>query len=299
MKRKDEDFPLRSAMDNTILMHREAHFGGNFKIMINYYEKGGKGICQDFELSRIYELAEYETETDQNLAGLLLTEPEAEILAESRKTYKRLKDLYSIKEEKVKYPRLIADLILSEEENPENEIEAIVKEGTAIVPSLIELIKAEAFYDPLFPGYGTAPINAAACLGQIGDKRAIIALYEMIGEEDFFDENILLDALYNIGQPAKEFLLRVLHSRPLNFDNERAAIALITFKNDPEVTDIALNMLLQPEIRQQIPLSTYLALICEGLTDPSSRKKFEQLGNDPTTPRMLIQDIKSVIKEWK
>ena len=74
------------------------------------------------------------------------------------------------------------------------------------MPALIDLLRNEDFYDPLFPGYGEAPVLAAKCLGLIGDKRAIISLFEAIGEGDFFNEDIILDALHVIGNPARDFL---------------------------------------------------------------------------------------------
>src|SRR5262249_53231399 len=144
---------------------------------------------------------------------------------------------------KDRIPLLIANLILAEEEEVEFAMEAVVAEKTAIVPSLISLLRNEEFHDPLFPGYGLAPILAAQCLGQIGDQRAIISLFETIGEFDFFDEEVSLKALSIIGEPAKQFLLRVLHSRPVTVDNEKAAIALLAFKDDPEVASRCLQLL--------------------------------------------------------
>ena len=258
------DFSLAESMDKAILMHRDAHFGGSFSIMIDYYEKGGKGVIPEFDLDRIQELASIEARTRQNLAATLLSGPEAEKVSRARDAYQKLKDLYEAKG-KNKYPSLIADLILSEEEDPQETMATIVAEKGAIVPSLILLLTSEELNDPLFPGYGLAPALAAKCLGMIGDKRAIISLYEAIGESDFFNEDYVLDALKNIGQPAKEFLLKVLHGRPLNFDNERAAIALVEFRHDPEVAKACFDLLQDPEAQKDIPLCTYLTLACEGL----------------------------------
>ncbi len=96
-------------------------------------------------------------------------------------------------------------------------------------------------------------------------KRAMFSLFEIIGKGDFFDEDIVINALKQIGDPAKKFLLTILKSTPITFDNERAAVALIAFKEDPEVSKTCLNMLLNPEMRQQSPLATYLTITCEGL----------------------------------
>lgn len=293
-----EDYPLVSQTEIDILMHRDAHFGGNFNIMLNYYLEDNKGVRPEFEIEKIKELALYEQQLKRNLASVLLSGADAEKVARAKATYKMLRELYEDRDLSHPYPLLIADLILSEEKEPVKEIAAIVREKEAIVPSLLELLKSEEMHDPLFPGYGLAPILAAKCLGEIGDKRAIISLFESLGEEDFYNEDILLDALKAIGKPAKEFLLHVVHARPLTYDNERAAVALIHFKEDPEVAAACLQLLQDPAIRSRTPLSTYLVLVCEGLTDSEQRNKFLSLAKDPATSKSLARDIQTVAKMW-
>jgi hypothetical protein len=294
-----ESYPIRSSIDNALLMHREVHFGGSFPIMIDYYEKGGKGIQNEFDLSRIRSLAEIEQTTEKNLAPLYLTGPEVEKVARAKEAYRRLRALYEEEETRSNpFPLLIADLILAEEQMPENEIAAIVKEKGAIVPSLIELLHAEDFYDPLFPGYGQAPMLAAHCLGRIGDKRAIISLFETIGEEDVFNEDLILEALRLIGEPAKQFLMKVVQGRPINFDNERAAVALLQFKEDPAVGELCINLLYTPDVKKDIPLATYLMLACENLKNETQRHRFLSLLEDSSFPKVLHQDIKMISKNW-
>ncbi len=289
---------LGSAEDRDILMHRDAHFGGDFDTMIEYYEGEGKGMMQEFELSRIRELADYETAIAGNLASQLLTGPDAEKIKAARNAYKSLRELYSDKAPQDPKPLLLADLVLSEEEWPQQEIDAVVAHKTAIVPLLISLLRSEDFYDPLFPGYGQAPTLAARCLGLIGDKRAMISLFEAIGEANFFSEDYLLDGLKNIGDPAKEFLLKILHSEPLNFDNERAAIALVRFKDEPGVAETCLQMLFKPAVWKDPNLTLHLILACEGLKDPKLQEEFCKLGNEVGFPKMLLQDIKLVAKTF-
>lgn len=294
-----DEFPLADALDVSILMHRDAHFGGQFGIMLDYYEREGKGISPDFDIDRIRALHELEQQMNQNLAALLLSGSEAERVAQAKNAYKRLRDLYEhAKDKKNKHQILIADLILSEEEHPEKEIKAIVDEGATIVPALMELVKSEDFHDPIFPGYGLVPDLAVECLGKIGDKRAIIALFESIGESDVFSEELALEALRKIGEPAKAFLLKVLHGRPLNFDNERAADALVLFKDDPEVVQTCFKMLKELNLKKDTLLGAALILTCEGLSDPAQRKEFIALGNSSQTPNMLQQDIKTIAAHW-
>lgn len=298
MDNEDEEFPLAYSIDNAILMHRDSHFSGSFDIMLDYYEKEGKGVIQDFTIERIQELAEMEKRTHTNMAAVMLSGPEAERVAAAKQAYKNIRDIYSVTKPKSPYPALIADLILSESETASEEIAAISKEGSGIVPSLLEVLRNEDFYDPLFPGYGQAPALAAECLGKIGDKRSIISLFEAIGEGDFFNEDIILNALKSVGDPARDFLLKVLHGRPLNSDNERAAIALLKFKDDPEVSQACLKMLEEIDVAKDLPLSTYLILACEGLRDDSQKKKFVELAQNPKFPSMLKRDIASVSSLW-
>lgn len=295
---EEEDFSLTDSIDTQILMHRDAHFGGKFEFMLEYYDKGGKGVNPEFEIDRIRALAETERQSGQNLSGVMLSGPDAEKVAAARLAYKGFHDLYEAKKPKNSLPVLIADLILSEDDEPTKEIEAIVAQKGAAVPLLIDLLRSAHFSDPLFPGYGYAPALAVQCLGKIGDKRALISLFEAIGEGDFFNEDVILDALKSIGQPAKEFLLKVLHSRPLNYDNERAAIALERFKDDPEVSKTCLEMLTSPEIRKMVPLALYLTLVCEGLTSPDERNTFKSLIDAKDTPRSLQAEMRTIVKSW-
>jgi len=289
------DMPLSDIIDVGILMHRDVHFGGQFDIMLDYYEKEGKGVVPDFDIERISELKDLERRSNQNIAPILLTGADADRVGAAKNAYKKLRSIYEKQASaKTKIPQLIADLILSEEEEPEKEIRALAAEKGAAVPALIDLLRSEDFYDPLFPGYGMAPTLAVKCLGMIGDKRAIIGLFESIGESDFFNEDSALDALHAIGKPAKEFLLKVMHGRPLNFDNERAALALGRFRDDPEVADACFTMLKEIDLKQNPLLAEYLVLACEGLSDPGKKRDFLALANRPSTPKALAQDIKTI-----
>lgn len=295
---ESEETALSNAIDASIVMHRDAHFGGEFDVMLEYYLQEGKGANPDFEIKRIKELDLIEKEMQQNLAGVLLTGADAEKIAKARGVYQQLRDLYEIENPVSKIPLLIADLIFSETEDAEEEIRAIVQEKEAALPALIELIRSEEFYDPLFPGYGLAPRLAVKCLGFIGGKRALITLFESIGSGDFFDEEVAIQSLHALGEPAKDFLLKVLCGRPLNIDNEKAAIALIAFRNDPEVGRRCLQMLHESDVLKDLPLSTYLILGCEGLQDEKDRDSFQDLYKDPRTPSFLKQDIKAIAKLW-
>ncbi len=299
VEKEEEPFPLRDATDTLILMHREAHFGGQFAEMLEYYLREGKGVHPEIELSRIQELAKIENELKQDLAALFLQGSDAEKVARARQMYKDLRSLYENGKPENRIARLIADLILSEDKEAEEEIAALIKEKSSALPALIQLIQSEDLHDSVFPGYGLSPNFAIKCLGHIGDKRAIITLFEAIGTGDFFDDDLILDALKAIGDPAKKFLLNVLHGKPLTEDNERAAIALIAFKEDPEVATAALTLLHDTTVRKDPVLATYLALICEGLQTENERASFKTLLTDPTTSKTLRLDMETIAKQWK
>lgn len=293
-----EQFPIAYSIDNLILMHRDAHFGGDFNIMLDYYKKNGRGTSMEFDVERIQALADTQHAEGKDLSPIMLSGAEAEKVAHARQLYKDLRELCESDSKQNIIPKLIAELILSEDEEIATIEQAVVAEKTAIVPALIELLRSEEFYDPLSPGYGQAPTLAAECLGKIGDKRAIISLFEAIGSGNFFNEDIVLSSLKAIGEPAKAFLLKVLQGKPLTGDNDQAAVALIIFKDHPEVSSICLKMLQELDIQKHLHLATYLVLACEGLSTLKEQKDLLALGEKPSTPKNIRQDILAISKIW-
>ena len=293
---ENEAFPMMDAIDKDILMHREVHFGGKFSIMLDYYAVEGKGVHPEFDIKRIEELAKIEKEMKEDLAPMLLSGSDAEQIAHAKNAYKDLRDLYEHENPKSKLPLLMADLILSEEDEAEDEVQAIVKENKVIIPLLLDLLRSTNFHDPLFPGYGHAPFLAAKCLGLIGDERAIFSLFECLGQGDFADERMVLQALTHAGDPAKEFLLKVLFSKPIGEDNERAALALIAFQEDPKVSETVLTLLEEPGIFEHESFAAYLILICEGLQTEEQKKRFMALLERDDLPEELRRDIEAIAK---
>lgn len=293
---EDESLPIVEIGDVEILMHRDVHFNGNFALMLDYYMRGGKGVQTGFDSRRIESLSIMEKALKQNLSPLFLTEADVEKVNAAKEKYEELRSLVRGNSAAKSYARLIAELILSEEEEPTEEIEAIRHSGPTIIKTLIELLHSDIYSDPLFPGYGFGPQLAAQCLGKIGDKSAIIALFEGIGEGDFFQEEQTLKALTHIGEPAKKFLLKVVHSRPITYDNERAAMALALFKHDEEIWNECLKQLEEPAVLASIPFATHLVLACEGMQDPTQRQRLMALLKNPHLPKMLKRDIEAVLK---
>jgi len=295
---ESNDIPLIDAIDHDILMHRDAHFGGQFSIMLDYYRRHGKGVNPEFSLSRIEDLAAFELNTHQNLAAICLEAAEIEKVAEARQAYKDLSGIYEVKNAKSIIPQLVADLILTEEAEAEGEVAALAIHKEAAVPALINLLREEKWHDPLFPGYGLVPELAAKCLGLIGDKRAIISLFEAIGQGDFFDDEEILRALKQIGAPAKAFLLKVVKGKPYNEDNERAAIALVAFRDDADVGAACVPLLKDQQVQQDPVLFSYLVLACEGMKERSLQAEFTELAEKASLPRDLREDMQRIIKSW-
>lgn len=290
---------LTDEIDHQILMHRDAHFGGDFKVMLDYYSLDTHiGIHPDFDFERIAYLADVEKEIGQDLAPLVLTGVEAESVAHSRRAYEKLKEIYSLEEETNPIPRLLADLVLSEEEEPLQEIEAIVDESERIVPDLLALIKSDEMYDPLFPGYGYAPYLACMCLGKIGAAEAVVPLFEMLSRPIVFDELVILEALYEIGEAAKKFLINVVRSRPLTQDNSNAAFALTVFSNDLKVAVACLEQLQDPIVQDKPLLRVYLLSNCEALKGTNYRDALVKLSEDTQVPSDLRSEVQKLLEEW-
>ncbi|MDX8430805.1 MAG: HEAT repeat domain-containing protein [Candidatus Algichlamydia australiensis] len=247
------DIPILDESDLQIIMHRDCHFGKNFGIMLDYYQKESIGCHPEIEISAIQNLQKIEEALNEDLSDKLLPEHEKGRVKKMRDLYRELRDNYK---NGGRLAELLCDLILSEEEEPTKEIEALAKISDSA--PLIDLLGSDTFYDPLSPGYGRAPMLAAKVLAKIADPKAITPLFIALKQEDFFYEQEIQNALTSFGSAAKTFLLKVLQQKPLSIDNETAARALCQFSEDKDVTDTALKLLQDPEITQNLALSCYL-----------------------------------------
>lgn len=290
--------PLIDTIDMEILMHRNAHFGSNFEIMLEYYEQKGVGTMPDFEIEEIKKLQNLEHEMKQDLAEVYLPDPAKKIVDNARKLYQSLREVYS-GEANDKNAILMSDLILSEELVPENEIQALADQGEKVVPALIHLLSSPSFYDPLYPGYGRAPIFAAKCLAKIQDERAIPPLFEAIGHENFFTDEEIIYALRSFGEKSKSFLIKILKGEPFSKDNEHAAIALSVFREDPEIAHSALEVLQKEEIFKRPTLASYLIFACSDLTEVKEQEAFIAVSKKKNLPKELADEMHLVIRNWK
>lgn len=290
--------PLSDEIDHEIIMHRDVHFGGNFDVMLEYYEGEGRGCQQDYEIDQIARLADLERELGHDLAERLL-ENEKEAVVNAKSMYEKLRSVYDLDMDESLQARLVVDLIFTEEEDPEAEIAAICEQGRLITHLVLRTFKNPVLTDPLFPGYGRAPFELARVLGRLKDKTAIPALFEVIGSENFDLEEIAALALRDIGPDAKAFLLSRLQAERITRDNERAAIALVHFKDDLEVSEICWQLLQREDIRQHLPLSLFLAMCCSGLTNPGDRQDFRELFASSRIDYELKAEMRSVLEGWK
>ncbi len=288
--------PLLDAIDIEILMHRDAHFGGNFDIMLEYYENDGIGVMYDFDIKRIKELKEIQNKIGENLALKFLSESAIERIVESQNVYKKLRDSYSAPSNRTL--ALISDLILSEEEEPEKEMAELIANASESYKPLIRLIDSDNFYDPLFPGYGRSPMFVAICLSEIGNPDAIPHLFNAIGREDFEIDEEIIFALISFGSAAKDFLLKRLITKPFSKDNEYAAIALSTFPLDEEIAIFSLGILFKEDALMQESLFPYLIYACEGLKKTEDRQIFCNLLKKEGLNDFLKNEMKSIIKSW-
>lgn len=235
----ETEMPLIDEIYKDILIHRNCHFAGSFPLMIEYYTQEGKGVSENFEDQDIFQVYEWEQEVKQDLSNLVLSVQEHDIVSSSHKLYKELRTLCESNNATDPFPKLIAELILAEEESEEEKaIANLVRHGSSSIPYLINLIKSDLFYNPYYPGYGLAPGLAAICLGELKAQEAIPYLFEMTGEESPFVISCAIEALIALGTPAELFLLKILRSKPVNKDNRKAFNILVQFPETPDLSTI-------------------------------------------------------------
>lgn len=294
----NKDAPIIDTIDMEILMHRDVHFGGSFDVMLEYYMQEGVGKMPDFEIDTILRLKTLEEDLQENLSDHYLPEKAKEQVKGAKKMYQDLRSVYS---DKKKPPEsvLLSDLILTEEEFPEKEIQSIVKKGKDIVPTLIYLLSSHTFYDPLNPGYGRSPIFAAKCLSEIQDARAIPPLFEALGQDNFFTDEEIIKALVSFGDLSKTFLITRLKSEPFSNDNEYAAIALSGFTDDEDIAQASLEILEQEETLTRPLFASYLVFTCSNLTKSSEQNRFIAITKKETLPKTILEEMMIVIKHWK
>lgn len=294
----DLNIPMLDTIDLEILMHRDVHFGGSFSLMLEYYDKKGIGAMPDFSIKRMKKLQLEEEKLGKNLSELLLPSSAQEVIDDAKKMYLNLRDVYEKKTSSPERPLLIAvsDLIFSEEEEPKAEIESLCKYGKEAVTSLIDLLKTDELYDPLYPGYGRAPILAAQCLAKIRDERAITPLFEMLGQENFFTDDALISALVSFGNKAREFLLKRLSHKPFSKDNEHAAIVLTSFPEEECIAKACLELLQDPDMKKHTTLANYLILGCAALINPEDKKLFLSLKE--VFPGFIKNEMDLIAKSW-
>lgn len=291
----DLKIPLLDEADIEILMHRDAHFSGNFDLMLEYYREDGVGVQDEFSIKRIQRLALYEKQTGDDLSSLLLPEASKALVEESKQMYLNLRDVYENPSSSA-LTKAISDLILTEDEDPEEELKSAASYGKEIVPLLIDLVKSERLYQPLFPGYGKAPLHAARVLSMIQDERAIAPLYQMLGSLDFDADETLILALTSFKEKSQEFLLKRLSHEPLSKENEHAAIVLTSMPENEPVAKECLKLLSHPQIHKHTTLANYLIIGCSALKEPSDRKAFEEKALK--IPNVMKHEAEMIIKQW-
>ncbi len=295
---KNQEIPLLDAIDMEILMHRDAHFGGSFGIMLEYYEKEGVGTQPDFEEKRIAELAHVETDLGENLSDVILPEAAHLTVEKSKQLYQDLREVYEVDPPKP-HAILISNLILSEEIVPEEEMQALIDEGQTVVPLLIDLMNSESFYDPIYPGYGRSPIFAAKVLGELKDETAIPFLFQALGQENFFTDEAIIKAIRAIGNKSKQFLIKALQHKPYSKNNEHAAICLLEFSDDPEIASLCLCLLKDEEVRKRESLAAYLAFGCAALEKDTEHQEFKQIMSSLDEKSDLYREMRSILNNLK
>lgn len=287
------EHPLLNEIDLEILMHKDAHFGGSFPVMIDYYKENGVGAQEDFDLQRIQDLATFDK--DGHLSAETLPELAKNDVLFAKELYKKFKDCY---EENDELPKKLADLILSESFDPTKEIEALSSFQKRAIKPLVEILLQDYFYNPLNPGYGRAPINAALTLKKIGNSEAIPHLFNALGKSFTIDE-ILINTLMSFKEEGEDFLRNRLKADMYTKDNYLAALALSSFPTSDETAKIALHLLTKKETFTHGCYSSYLICICEGLENENDREQFLEIAKSKHLSKNLTEEMKIIISFWK
>lgn len=266
---EENSIPFTDSIDCDILMHKNAHFGKSFDVMLDYYNNDGVGVQNDFDFDRIEYLKSQEEKLQIDLFDELLLPAAKAAVEDAINMYEELKKLYE--ENSHEIPLLIANLILSEEEDPIEEKSSLIQLGEKALPALHTLLETPQLHDPLFPGYGLAPQRAVEILKAIGDMTSIPPLFAALRFQQFSLDEAIIEALLKMQHHAKPFLLKKLEGRPLCKDNEYAAMILSNFA-DLEVAKRALLQLKDEAVLKKETLSSYLICILEHL-DPVNKKE--------------------------
>ncbi len=292
------DLPLIDETDIQIIIHRNVHFGGNFAVMIQYYEEDGVGVNDEFDLDRIIMLNQVEKSLGEDLANKVLPTQYFEDIEKAKEIYVKLRDVYDNKDAG-EITLLISDLILTEEIDPLDEINALVAKKELAVGALLQLVDSTVFYDSLSPGYGRAPIFAARALAKIGNARAIPHLYLALGQESFDAEEAIISALRSFGNEAKTFLLKRVQEKPYSVDNERAAAALAAFLPDEEVEQVALKLLHENDFHKHETFGSYLACLLAETKSQACIAGLEELSTKKNLPHDVQAECLHLVKSWK
>lgn len=270
-----QEFPFfLDETDHLILMHKEVHFMGSFPRMLHYYLEDKPGVQEEFEIERIEQLARLETAQQSSLSPLVLSEEDLDRIQKAREMHKTIKKLYD--KPSIAGSHELADLIFCEEEDPSDAIENLSAQSPPL-SVLLPFLQEEDFYDPLFPGYGQVPSLICECIGKLRLEEAIIPLFEAFSKAEFFGEESIIHALFQIGAPAKQFLLSRVKHHPLTKDNANAAVALLPFKAETGVVDVSLDLLEDPAVQKNHTLFLYLLFLCEETTNPTAKGRLQKL----------------------
>lgn len=293
----DDAFSIPSVdtIDIEILMHRDAHFAGNFGVMLEYYEEDGVGVMPDFSIERIKNLLKIEETLGSNLSEELLPDSAKESVRKSKHLYLELRSVYEDKKTS-DFSVALSDLILTEKDYPKEEITTLINFKKLAVKPLIDLIQTDTFYDPLFPGYGRAPLFAAEVLGETRDEKAIPALFEALSQDNFFTDEAMILALAKFQKKSEDFLLKRLCSKPISKDNERAIMALNSFQESESLSKACLHLLEDKDFLVHPHLVSYLILGCSHLKDEEDIKLFQQLKS--VLPKVAYQEFDLIARSF-
>ena len=270
---EEDQLPLFDEEYQTILLHRDVHFGQNFDVMLEYYARDeAPGIQEDIEIRKIKELMALEKKLGKNIAPYLLGGAEMERIAFFRGLYRQFETLLSLSPEG-STERLIAEFFLSDGEW-ESVLQKIDSSSIQKVHLLKEILLDDIWFDPLSPGFGMVPKAIVRIFGQRPSSESVRTLFSILEQGSFEFEEEVLSALRKIGDLARDFCIERFVSSQDVREKEKALIVLSRFVPDKKVQECVLTWLEKephPNNRLKEYALSLLEELCPDLIERANR----------------------------
>lgn len=265
-------FQVIDEEDRDILLQREAHFGGSFVAMEEYYQNPERiGVVEALSPNRIAFLADVERRLGQNIAPKILSGRDAEHIARAKKTYDMIAELShnDVQNEMPSSLKLFLRLINDEGELNSDEFALSDMEKNALLRDpkpLLQLASSDEFRDPLFPGFGKAPLRALQALAKSCVQEALPLFFRLLATAQEEEEEELLGLIPQFGEAGFEYARRTFLQRPVTPFHEKLILLLVKFMPTHE-NEMKMLLLQELESQELYSFPSVLQWVIVGLSD--------------------------------